>query len=92
MKIQSTLIKPSGKDTSLVEILVSADAAQAQSPSARTGTPIQPQADSDQELVLLRLVIPTPDNYFSGIQSDAIKRAIKILEAARDALVKKNWE
>ena len=86
MKIQSTLIKQCGKDSALVEILVSADAAQAQLQSAHTGTPIQPQADSDQELVLLRLVIQTPDNYFSGIQSDAIKRAIKVLEAARDAL------
>ena len=89
MKVQSTLIKEDVQGNALVELFVSAVAAPELLLSVDKGLPSQPQAYSATESVLLRVSVPLNHNFFSGIQSDAIVRAIKILEAARDQLSSK---
>ena len=83
MKIQSTLIKAGAPDTVIVELFVSAGEAQEANPSAHTGLQVHTQADSAMESVLLRAAVPANHPYLPGYQSDAIKRAIAILEAAQ---------
>ena len=83
MKVQSTLIKEDVQGNALVELFVSAVAAPELLLSVDKGLPSQPQADSATESVLLRAAVPANHPYLPGYQSDAIKRAIAILEAAQ---------
>ena len=92
MKIQSTLIKPSTQGNVTVELIVSASPVPDADQSANTVDTFQQLTGSDSESIRVVVSVPVNHNYFSGIQSDAIRRAIKILESARNQLVDHDGE
>ena len=71
-------------------MIVSASPVPSADQSANTVGTFQQPTGSDSESIRVVVSVPVDHNFFSGIQSDAIRRAIKLLEAARNQLVAKN--
>ena len=86
MKIRSTLIKAGAPDTAMVELTISAGEVDATIHAHNTQPQDHAPSDSATETVFLRVSVPANHNFLSGYQSDAIKRAIAILETAQKKL------
>lgn len=86
MKIQSTLIKEGALDTAIVELTISAGEAEVTGHAHNTQSQDHAPSDSATETVFLRVSVVADHNFLSGYQSDAIKRAIAILETAQKKL------
>lgn len=72
LKILSTLIREDGKGTATVELTVSDN----------------DLIDHAVEQITLRVLVKVDHPYFPGLQEDAIKRAIEILESTMNSLPK----
>lgn len=78
--LQSTLIKEDGQSNAIVELLIS-DASAVMSSHDPYISQLNPmQSGSHGETVFLRVQVDANHNFLSGYQSDAIRRAIAILE------------
>ena len=86
MKIQSTLIKEGAPDTAIVELTISAGEAEATGHAHNTQPQDHAPSDPRAEIVFLRVTVPANHPFLPGYQSDAIKRAITILETAQKKL------
>ena len=73
-------------------MIVSASPVPGADQSANTVGTFQQLTGSDSESIRVVVSVPVHHNFLSGIQSDAIKRAIKLLESARNQLVDPDGE
>lgn len=88
LKILSTLIREDGKSNATVELTISDELA-AIAHRTQHNNPKDPNAlDDCGETIFLRVNVLADHPYFPGLQGDAIKRAIAILESTRDSLPK----
>ena len=88
LELQSTLIKEDGKGNATIELMIADGVVVASShdPCIPSTNPMQ--SGSLVETVFLKVQVVADHNFLSGYQSDAIKRAIAILEDAKIKLRK----
>ena len=92
MKIQSTLIKPSTQGNAIVELIVSADVVAGTPQIVNTPAPDPRSSLLADESIQLRMIVKLDHDQIRGVQGDAIKRAIEILESVRNQLAKPEGE
>lgn len=86
--LRSTLIEEDGSGNATVELVISDAAATTAVHDLNISKQGREQSGSRGEIVSLRVSVRADHNFLSGYQADAIKRAIAILESARDSLRK----